>query len=352
MSYRACVFARTAAVALLSAAVPTVAAAQNLFLTSGSHVADDATYADGNIYAGLNSLFLRADGANNPYVADLSVVAGADVDNVYAFNTSTTTVSGGIVRGLRGYDTSTTSITGGTVTTFEGFQNSVATITGGSVNRAVAFLESTVNVGAGSTVRTVTSGDSGTVNITGGDTTDAFAFRTSTLNIGGGNVTGNVANFNAATVNISGGIVRRADGNGSGVMHISGGTVESLFGFSSSITRISGGALTKGVLLFNTTATANFVGAGLTSVYQGYGNSNPYTTFADFFQVSGTFNGVPKTYDLYIRNTTGTGNGTPRQFAFASFVVVPESGTFALVLPVLAIVCVSVARRRWMPNTR
>ena len=48
----------------------------------------------------------------------------------------------------------------------------------------------------------------------------------------------------------------------------------------------------------------------------------------------------------YIRNQSGTRNSAPRQFNFVAPVVVPEVGTFALLLPAFALSGSIVARRR------
>lgn len=95
----------------------------------------------------------------------------------------------------------------------------------------------------------------------------------------------------------------------------------------------------------------NFVGAGLSFAYSGYGNDNPYFTYADLFKVSGSFGGTAKTYDLYIRNASGgsgTANAAPRGFLFnaGAPVVVPESGTLAFALPALGMIGAVLRRRR------
>ena len=116
------------------------------------------------------------------------------------------------------------------------------------------------------------------------------------------------------------------------------------------------GALANGFFLESPTATVNFVGTGLLFAYQSYGSNNPYSTFADFFQISGTIGGAARTYDLYIRNAVGKNQATTpksaaRQFTFngaapVNPVVVPEAGTVALLLPALGILGTVVAVRR------
>ena len=188
--------------------------------------------------------------------------------------------------------------------------------------------------------------------VTGGNVSLAVGYNSSTLNISDGNV--NLAvGFDTSTLNISGGSVNDTRGFNTSTLNISGGSVTSATGSNTSTTNISGGTLPNGFLLSDTTATVNFIGTGLSFAYQSYNNNNSYNEYADFFQVSGIIGGVTKSYDLYIRNDNGHGgpatpNSAARDFTFNGGmpVMVPEGGTFALILPAFALLGAVVRRKK------
>lgn len=181
--------------------------------------------------------------------------------------------------------------------------------------------------------------------VNGGNVSTIYNYNTSTVNISGGIVASSVRGSESSTTNITGGDVRRAEGINN-ITRISGGSVFDSFAYGTAAFHISGGTLTKGLFLSDTTATANFVGTGLSSAYSGYTSNNAAGAAADYFIISGTFGGVTRTYDLYIRNRTGTGDNTRRQFTIGTPEVVPESGTVALLLPALGVLGAVVAARR------
>lgn len=188
-------------------------------------------------------------------------------------------------------------------------------------------------------------------NITGGGVHNNNGYNNSTTNITGGSVYYAGSN-DTSTTNISGGTVASAFGFNNGTTNISAGTVSLGYGYGSSTTNISGGALSNGFFLSDPTATLNFVGTGLSSAYQSYSNTNPYSHFSDFFKVSGTIGGVATSYDVYIRNDNGSNgaapqNTAPRQFTFNGASVVPEVASLTLLaLPTIGVLALRIARRR------
>ena len=318
-------FAAAFSVAALTAVFAASAThAQTLYLTSGSYTANDSTYLD--IYAGRDSNDSPTDSNGDPYVATLNVVNGANIYGAFGYNTSTVNISGGSMTDAYGTDTSTVNISGGSVTYAGSAGSSTMNISGGSIGSATGF-------------------DTGTINVSGGDFYFTNSNDLSSINISGGSVT-DANSYNSSTINISGGSVFRAYAHSNSTTNISGGSVSFTEGKESSSININGGTLTNGILLRDTTATVNFVGTGLSFMYQSFGNNNPFQEFSDRFAVSGTIGGATTTYDLYIRNQSGMGNSTPRQFNFVAPVVVPEAGTFALVLPALGLLSAALVRRR------
>lgn len=298
------------AVAALTVALSAPASAANyLFYTSGTH---DVAGNDANlsVYAGADSLFHTADSNGNPYVATVNIV-GVYVNTVTAHNTSAVNLKSGNTNSVDAYENSVTNALPG-CSVYSGIYShgsSTTNISGGSVNRAGADKSSTLNITGGTVGLFDYAHDNATINISGGNTASSTLYESSTLNLSGGD-TGNVVAQNAGVVNIS------------------------------------GGNLASGAFLYASTAKANFLGTGLSSAYTGYGRNNAYSQYADSFLISGMFGGAAKSYTLYILNGTGTGNSTPRQFAFAPPVAAPEAGTFALTLPLLGIVGAIVAVRR------
>lgn len=261
-----------------------------------------SVYSDGNYYYSLTVLGNHR--AN---------ITGGNVSEVYGYNTSTTNISGGTVGFATGLGASTINITGGSVGTAISMESSTVNISVGSFNSGSAYNASTMNISGGS-FDSIENRDVSTINFSGGNAAFSFGYETSTTNISGGNIT-------------------------------------KAYGAANSTTNISGSTLTDGFLLYDPTATVNFLGTEMSFAYQSYGNNNPYNmftpTYADFFKVSGIFSGEARTYDLYIRNlagASGTSNPTQRQF---NLIIVPEASTFALALPALAMVgTVVIAKRR------
>ncbi len=287
-------------VAALTVCAP-AAHAQTLFLTQGDYFATDETYRRGTIHVGLDGTFSQTNAMGVPYTAGLVITTGAVVENA------------------RGYNSNTINMDAGRVD----------------------------NAGVSSTAR---------LNLIGGSIASMTGNNNTALSIGGGTVQ-SVTVSNNATLNISGGTTSFANGLGTSRMSISGGFVQNVILSNSANVDISGGTVFNGVMLNSATATANIVGTGLSFAYIGYSNSNPYGVYADLFRISGTFGGGGNrlgdgtAYDVYIRNpanASGTPNAAPRQFSFngAPPVVVPESGTVALLLPALGVVGVLAARRR------
>ena len=172
----------------------------------------------------------------------------------------------------------------------------------------------TLNVRTGANVYVAAAAfNTSTTNVSGGRLLRVYGYDASTTNITGGTITGTAIGFQASTINISGGSVSDAIGSYTSTFNISGGTVP------------------NGLELGTATATARFVGAGLSCAYDGYRFVAPPTgIYADTFTISGTFGGVSRSYDLYIYNpngASGTPNGTQRQF---DLVNVPEADTPAL----------------------
>lgn len=308
--------------ATVAAAVP--AHAQYTETANGYYVTGDYTINSG---AAGGNLFVGKDPgtfATLPGTITLNIETGAVI-----------TYGGGVYPDGNSYFGSYVfgnhriNMSGGSVEYFQSRDTSILSIGGGNITDAFAHDSSTMNISGGS-FSYANGYDSSTVNISGGNLERSFGYNNSTLNITGGNFV-EFAGLGNSTVNISGGNFSYAGGN------------------VNSTTNISGGTFTRGFWL-NTGSTANFVGTGLSFAYQSYGNNNPLGQYADFFQISGTFQGEARTYDLYIRNHEGAGgipNSTQRQFNLIdAAVVVPEANTFILALPALGIVGAVVIKRR------
>ncbi|MBC8142751.1 MAG: hypothetical protein H7Y38_15105 [Armatimonadetes bacterium] len=238
-------------------------------------------------------------------------VFGGSVTTAIAGNTSTILVTNGAVGEARGNDSSEINVSGGTVTTLNANNDN-------SVDLRPGARVTTFNNAANNTI------DSDTVT-----TVNGFA--------------GSVTNI------ISGGTVTAANSNGT--VNISGGAIADFSNAGNAI--ITNGDITNGIFMENGSASVNFVGTGLAYAYTGYGLNNSYGYYADAFTITGAFGGVPKTYNLFIRNDNGSGgaataNSAPRQFLFngAAPAVVPEAGTLALLLPALGVLGAVVVRRR------
>ncbi|MBC8136262.1 MAG: hypothetical protein H8F28_10275, partial [Fibrella sp.] len=128
-------FASFAATALCAVAmtVTPAAYAQDLFLTSGSFAANDATYQNNVIFVGRDSDFAGTNGMGDPYIATLNVVSGGSVGNASAYNSSTINILGGGVVSVDAFDTSTLNISGGNMGDIETYGSSTLNISGGGV---------------------------------------------------------------------------------------------------------------------------------------------------------------------------------------------------------------------------
>ena len=312
------------------AALARPAAAQNLYITSGSYTANDATYQNGIIFVGEDSTGNKSANGT-PYVAALLVRNSAGVNEADAFNGNMISVTGGSVSLVQGFDASATTISGGNVSEADARNASNTTISGGSVGTAQGYDTSTTAVSSGSVGNTIGNNNS-------------------TINISDGTVM--LATGNAGSVtNISGGSVGEVDGYDSAI-NISAGAVTTALSYGSSKFSVSGGTLTNGLELIDPSATANFVGTGLTYTSNGY-NTTSSGGSADTFTVSGFFGGASQSYVLYVDNpngATGTPNPAPHQFTFngrpPTAATVPEAGTLALALPAFAIGAISRCRNR------
>lgn len=154
------------------------------------------------------------------------------------------------------------------------------------------------------------------VTVPDGVVTYVTGYDTSTLDFGGGSID-RALGYNKCTLAVSGGSIFATYARDASDLNISGGTISFAHGLDASKTTISGGTFPKGYILKAPTATVNFVGKSLSFAHKGYDYNDHYRDYVDTFQVSGTFGGVTKTYDLHIKNEAGAGgkaNGKARQF--------------------------------------
>ena len=142
------------------------AAADDLFLTSGSYDAIDAAYQNNTIYVGRDSNYQTSNNGV-PYVATLNVKTGANVLEADGYNSNTMTISGGIVGSASGYNTSTTTISGGSVQLAYGGDTSTTNINGGSVHYATGYNTSTMNLSGGTLLSGLFLTDSAQANFIG-----------------------------------------------------------------------------------------------------------------------------------------------------------------------------------------
>ncbi|MBC8142057.1 MAG: hypothetical protein H7Y38_11525 [Armatimonadetes bacterium] len=151
------------------------------------------------------------------------------------------------------------------------------------------------------------------------------SYDASTVNLGGGPYY-NINSWNNSTINLSNASVFAIFARNASTLNLGGGTIDYASGNDKSKTNISGGTFPNGFILEDPTATANFVGKGLSFKYGGYHYSDRYGKYVDTFQVSGTFGDAKQTYDLHITNAAGAGgteNAKPRQFTFNGVSPVP-----------------------------
>ena len=138
-----------------------------------------------------------------------SLISGASVNSLYAYDDSTVDISGGslyypflAVSGLSAYGTSTVNISGGSVTYLHAYDTNAVDISGGSVTGLWAYGTSNVDV-SGGTVYTLWAYGTSNVDISGG-TVDLSANDTSNVDISGGTIEYLWARDHS-TVDISGG---------------------------------------------------------------------------------------------------------------------------------------------------
>ncbi|MBC8142063.1 MAG: hypothetical protein H7Y38_11555 [Armatimonadetes bacterium] len=225
----------------------------------------------------------------------------------------------------------TLTVATGAVTTFSpGGTNGFAGV--------AVFGNHNIAIGGSNTVFRTGGYDTSTTAISGGAVTYATGFGTSITNITGGNVF-DVTGFDNSVVNIN---------NTTSV-----GGIDFATGFDSSRFRVSGGRLANGIILNSTGSTLDIVGTGLGYTYGEYGFVPAYNRFADRFQVTGTVGGELQTYDVFLQNPLGMGgiaNNVPRQFTFngaaPTAAVVPETGTFALLLPGIVLGAAVIRRKK------
>ncbi|MBC8139247.1 MAG: hypothetical protein H8F28_25515 [Fibrella sp.] len=207
--------------------------------------------------------------------------------------------------GLAGYGVRTfgdfrTDMTGGTIANLFGADNSQTSISAGAVELAVFS-------------------DSADVSLSGiGSVTNLFL--------------GGVGIPQDSVATISGGVFTNLTLLGNTVANITGGIVPTVAG--------------SGISLFGTSTQANIFGTGLSATYLGIDGDG-----FDAFNVTGTLqDGTVYTpsapLPVRVQNGTGTPNSTQRQFAFNPAAVVPEAGTFALLLPGIVLGGLTVIRRR------
>ena len=157
------------------------AGAQTLFLYPGgangnNYTATDATYQYGNIYVGADSGYGISDSSGTPYAASLSVKTGGVVNNVFGFNSTTTSISGGSVSNAYVLGSSLFNITGGTVANLSGGASGTTNISGGTVTQATGDNSSTTNVSGGMLTNGVELiNPAATVNFVGSGLTYTFS---------------------------------------------------------------------------------------------------------------------------------------------------------------------------------
>ena len=153
-----------------------------------------ATTAQGNFILWGNEQITIDSSYQDVILYDVSrtfIVPGGQVDELYAYDSSTVNMSGGTIGGeLWAGESSTVNMSGGTIGgELHAIDSSTVNISGGVVNHLYARFGSTVNISGG--------------------TIDDFlrAQGTSTVNISGGSVSGGIDARFGSTVNISGGTI-------------------------------------------------------------------------------------------------------------------------------------------------
>jgi hypothetical protein len=235
------------------------------------------------------------------------------VTEFYGLDSSTINVSGGSVSqtGINSSNNSVTNISGGIVPYYRGYDLGTSlSISGGAVTYAQTYSASPVNVSGGVVNQIVVQG--GVVN--GG-------LATGSLNMTGGTV--GAAQCDREPINLSGGTLGVALVVTRGVFDMTGGT------------------LTGAVSMFDSSGTANFVGTGLSIVYDdsgqyGYHELGSFYILGGYrFTVTGTIGGIAgSSIDVILPDSgTSSANSTPRQITFngVAATLSPEPGAGLLV---------------------
>lgn len=318
-----------------------------------------------------------------------NVSGTATLTHLASFDNSTVSISGGTISDyLESYDSSKINISGGTIDALvAASNNSTISITGGEINDDVLVGDNaTVNISGGTTNYYVVGGDTSTINVSGdansaalwgyydsiinvsGNATvgELIAYDDSVVNISesatldfvGGvanstvNISGGIINFEVVgaqngTINIFGGIITTASGYDNTVFNITGGFITDVFADGNSMFNLSGGWISASTIYQLTdTATINLYGTEI--VYSNPIAMNFEASPGEFY--SGVYYDVAWTQGngtvintRYFDANGDTGAATPQGIIFT---VVPEPGTFALILPVLGVLGLVVARRK------
>ena len=149
-------------------------------------------------------------------------------------------------------------------------------------------------------------------DITGGFVTKADGRDGSTTTVSGGEVVF-LDSRDASRATISGGVVTLACVYDASHLTISGGSLWRVAAGDASRLTVAGGSVSIGLQVIGS-ATADFVGTGLTYSYTGYKRDE----LSDHFLVSGTFNGAHQSYLLRVTDAPANAkaNPKPRRFTF------------------------------------
>ncbi|MBC7807685.1 MAG: hypothetical protein H7145_16250 [Akkermansiaceae bacterium] len=182
-----------------------------------------------------------------------------------------------------------------------------------------------------------------------------------TANISGGTIS-YLTSVDASVSNISGGQVENAIGGGSSRTNLTGGNVTVLQGFADSLFQIDSGSVVTdavgndnsvfslnggtvlGGFLLSGNSLLTIAGNELLATYSFFEDATGY----DVFDITGTHSDAGNTpfgFQVRLYNGSDIANTQLRQVTFG-VALVPESNTFTLMLPALAVLAVSVVRRR------
>ncbi|MFC1596317.1 hypothetical protein ACFL5Q_00025 [Planctomycetota bacterium] len=178
---------------ILLAVLATVAHA-DFILWDDEQITVNSHHQEGNLYDTS-----RAD-----------IVAGGEVDELYAHDSSTVNISGGSMGWPSyAYHQSTVTMSAGTMASLFTYNGSRVEVNGGTVTGYLRpYNESSVDISGGS-VKYLYVEDSSTVNMSEGSVTYLTAYDSNTLDISGGSVT-LLQVLGDTTLNISGGTIDNA----------------------------------------------------------------------------------------------------------------------------------------------